>query len=405
MSENQPSENDRQQRLVELQARLQKLTEERKAELRRSGPLPGDVSPRSADEGAQEPAVETPAPSMEAAPKAAAAPPSEPLPVLQTPPPMRAPEDQPVAAATTPPDPEGPSWLSGTPPAEATPVALTRQPSALSAAASAFAGKVSVVAGEAKRAAQGLGRQATAKKGRSLRATVLVGLVLIGGIALMLFGDLELPEMLDGALPAAETNVAGSQVANAASSALPVETYEDPVTGQLLVGGLALDDAIGPVDTVPAETWTAPPVLEITSPAADQLTALEVDLALFEPSASEPTPITNSASLPATGNPTQRPTFIPYDVLPKLENPSEIRRLLERVYPSQLRTAGIEGTVILWIFVDEQGAVQKTEVKESSGYEVMDEAALSAAEKMRFAPAMNRDKATPVWLALPITFR
>jgi len=36
---------------------------------------------------------------------------------------------------------------------------------------------------------------------------------------------------------------------------------------------------------------------------------------------------------------------------------------------------------------------------------VMDEAALSAAEKMRFAPAMNRDKATAVWLALPITFR
>jgi TonB family protein len=231
-----------------------------------------------------------------------------------------------------------------------------------------------------------------------------VGFGLLGGVAFMQFADLELSELLEGALPAAETDQAGSTVANAASS-LMAERNADPVTDEPAPDGSVLDGVIGPVETVPAEIWAAPPVLEISSPDAADVTAVEVDLALLEPAASEPTPITSSSALPATGNPTERPTFIPYDVPPKLENPGEIQRLLERGYPSQLRDAGIEGTVILWIFVDDQGAVQKTEVKESSGYEVMDEAALSTAEKMSFSPAMNRDKATPVWLAQPITFR
>ncbi len=484
MSENQPSEHDRQQRLAELQARLQRLTEERKAELRQSGPLPGDVSPPSDEDEAPEQTVDTPRPSVPPTPAApppepqASAPaPTDPLPVLETPPPMEAPIDQPVAASA-PSEPERPTWLTGMPaaeeaPAEATPaepaaaevtpaklaaaeplpaqpaattapVARTRRPSAVSVATSALAARLAMLAGEANRAAHGLRRQATAKakalvskrpprrpraqprpdapaaseepaerparKRPWLRAAVLVGVGLSGGIALMQFGDFELPQLLKGTLPAAERDDAGSRLANAVGSALPVEMDAGPMTSQLLVGGSALDEAAGsgeiaPAETAPAETRPAPPELEISSPDAPDVDALEVDIALLEPATSGPIPITSSSALPATGDPTQRPSFIPYDVPPKLENPSEIQRLLERVYPSQMRDASIEGTVILWIFVDEQGAVQKMEVKESSGYEAMDEAALSTAEKMRFTPAMNRDKATPVWLAQPITFR
>ncbi|MEJ2370503.1 MAG: hypothetical protein P8Y07_06615, partial [Gemmatimonadales bacterium] len=114
MSENQPSEQDRQQRLAELQARLQRLTEERKADLRRSGPLPGDVSPPSAeDEGPEQaadmPAVAAPAPE----PQASAPPPPDPLPVLETPPGREAAVDQPVTAASPSPELEQPAWLKG----------------------------------------------------------------------------------------------------------------------------------------------------------------------------------------------------------------------------------------------------------------------------------------------------
>lgn len=258
-----------------------------------------------------------------------------------------------------------------------------------------------------------------------------MGLGLIGGAVLMQFGGRDLLRIVDGALPAAETNEAGSPSATGArpagspeaarpagslEAARPAASRMDAgparsgvdagsAAGNPVANGSADDDGLAPVETAPASVRPAPPELEITRPTAPDVAPLDEKLALIEPAASLPTPSVGSSSPPVAGNATDRPTFIPYDVPPKLENPREIQRLLEQLYPSQLRDAGVDGTVILWIFVDEQGVVQKTEVKESSGYEVMDEAALSTAEKMRFAPAMNRDKPTPVWLSQPITFR
>jgi len=48
--------------------------------------------------------------------------------------------------------------------------------------------------------------------------------------------------------------------------------------------------------------------------------------------------------------------------------------------------------------------VVNTELKTSSGYPVLDEAALKIAPLMRFTPALNRDKKVKVWVSLPITF-
>lgn len=48
---------------------------------------------------------------------------------------------------------------------------------------------------------------------------------------------------------------------------------------------------------------------------------------------------------------------------------------------------------------------KETELQESSGHERLDNAALAVADEYRFAPAMNRDRNVPVWIALPITFQ
>ena len=105
-----------------------------------------------------------------------------------------------------------------------------------------------------------------------------------------------------------------------------------------------------------------------------------------------------------TPDPAARPTFIPYDVAPKLKNPAEIRKMLQRNYPQQLKEARIEGTVLLWIYIDQNGAVINSHVKKSSGYEAMDRVAQHCAGAMKFTPAKNRDKRTSVWVAQAITF-
>ena len=103
-------------------------------------------------------------------------------------------------------------------------------------------------------------------------------------------------------------------------------------------------------------------------------------------------------------DPSSGPVFTPPTVRPDYTNADEIRRALEREYPPLLRNAGVGGTVKVWFFIDAKGKVQKTSVNESSGNEALDEAALRVAPVFEFTPALNRDKAVPVWVSLPITF-
>jgi protein TonB len=99
------------------------------------------------------------------------------------------------------------------------------------------------------------------------------------------------------------------------------------------------------------------------------------------------------------------PVFTPYTVKPELLNRTAVSAALVRNYPPLLRDAGIGGTVLTWLLIDEAGTVIKTQVKEGSGHEALDQAALKVADIMKFSPALNRDQKVKVWIALPIVFK
>ena len=104
-------------------------------------------------------------------------------------------------------------------------------------------------------------------------------------------------------------------------------------------------------------------------------------------------------------DPSAGPTFTPYDVAPEVTNPEEVQRALTRQYPPLLRDAGIGGTVQIWIFIDGFGKVRRTLLDSSSGHRALDNAALQIAEIIQFNPALNQNRAVPVWISYPITFR
>ena len=91
-------------------------------------------------------------------------------------------------------------------------------------------------------------------------------------------------------------------------------------------------------------------------------------------------------------------------VPPRLRNPDEVRRTLQRNYPPILRDAGIGGTVNVHIWLDENGEIVRSRIGQSSGHPSLDEAALRVVEIMRFAPAQNRDRAVRVIVNVPIHF-
>lgn len=158
---------------------------------------------------------------------------------------------------------------------------------------------------------------------------------------------------------------------------------------------------------LPPEVRIPPPPQQIARPATPKVAAVAVDEDVtIAPTTFEANPAENLPPPPRVGTPSpdDRPTFIPYDMPPRLLNPDEIRTALARLYPDRLREAGIEGSVVLWIFIDSMGEVRKWQVQTGSGYDAMDRVAQEIVERMRFAPAMNRDKTTPVWVAQKIAF-
>ncbi|MHB9119064.1 MAG: energy transducer TonB [Burkholderiales bacterium] len=74
------------------------------------------------------------------------------------------------------------------------------------------------------------------------------------------------------------------------------------------------------------------------------------------------------------------------------------------VYPLMSRRAGEEGKVVLRVRVSAQGLPLSVEVKQSSGYSRLDEAARAAIEKWRFIPARQGKDAIEASVLVPLHF-
>jgi protein TonB len=96
--------------------------------------------------------------------------------------------------------------------------------------------------------------------------------------------------------------------------------------------------------------------------------------------------------------------FVPYDEPPApIGGFAAIQKKLE--YPEIARKAGVEGRVLIYAQVDEQGDVQKTRVIQSLGPNGCDEAAITAIKAVKWKPAKQRDRAVKVWIAVPVDFK
>ena len=98
------------------------------------------------------------------------------------------------------------------------------------------------------------------------------------------------------------------------------------------------------------------------------------------------------------------PIFVPHDKHPEpIGGYVSVQRNLK--YPEVARKAGIEGRVIVWAKIDEQGKIMKMRVMTSLGPNGCDEAAMTAISKTEWKPAMKDDQPITVWIAVPVEFR
>ncbi|MGH7578614.1 MAG: energy transducer TonB [Gemmatimonadales bacterium] len=87
--------------------------------------------------------------------------------------------------------------------------------------------------------------------------------------------------------------------------------------------------------------------------------------------------------------------------------PVAINPVTPMSYPPALLEQGIEGRVLLRLFVDAQGKLipDSTRLAESSGYPALDSAALSGSQELRFSPALRNGRAIAAPFLQPVHLR
>ena len=142
------------------------------------------------------------------------------------------------------------------------------------------------------------------------------------------------------------------------------------------------------IERPPPPARPSVPVESEDEDIADDLTIEETDLDNFEAWDAPPPPPEGP-----------RVKFIPYD------DPPQPLSQIAPLYPEIAQEAGIEGTVVVQVFIDKKGRVQDTVILKGIPNTGLDEAAIKAIRKPRFSPAKQRERPVGVWISIPVNFR
>lgn len=84
---------------------------------------------------------------------------------------------------------------------------------------------------------------------------------------------------------------------------------------------------------------------------------------------------------------------------------AHVRKQPKPHYPRLARRRGQEGTVWLRVQIDTAGKARSIEIERSSGFEILDKAALKAVRSWRFLPALQDGQARVSYVKIPVKFQ
>ena len=74
-------------------------------------------------------------------------------------------------------------------------------------------------------------------------------------------------------------------------------------------------------------------------------------------------------------------------------------------YPTMAEKRGYQGTVILDVLVTKDGKAESIQLAKSSGYEILDRAAIEGVKEWLFRPAKRGNELVDAWVKIPIKFQ
>ncbi len=201
-----------------------------------------------------------------------------------------------------------------------------------------------------------------------------------------------------GAVLLAHAGVVWLVVQQLASPSLPGAS--DPVILASVVAEIPVAVA-QPVQTTP----TRPAQALAQRPAVQQTVTPEPQTAPSEISPANhaaPRSPTAAAALGTTGSAGPTSTVAQAVVLPSsdadyLNNPPP-------AYPRMSRRLGEQGTVLVRVFINAEGRAEKADIRTTSGYPRLDDAALETVQRWRYVPGKRAGQPEAMWFNVPIRF-
>jgi protein TonB len=161
---------------------------------------------------------------------------------------------------------------------------------------------------------------------------------------------------------------------------------------------------VTPPPPAPPKVVAAPVVVRKT----ETLPPPPMPLAIADPTPAPNAPVgvvARAVPLPAITAPV---TATPAPVAaPKVELPSSDAEYLQNpkpAYPAMSKRLGEQGKVVVRVLIGVDGGVQKAEIRQSSGFERLDQAALNTAQRWRYVPGKRGGVAEAMWFNVPINF-
>ena len=153
---------------------------------------------------------------------------------------------------------------------------------------------------------------------------------------------------------------------------------------------------VQPVPSVPMATPDPAPVLTTPAPAPVSAMQAPVTAAPSAPPATAAEPGTRAAASPAPA-PAPARIELPSSVAAYLQNPRP-------PYPAMSWRLNEQGTVRLNVLIGPDGLAQKAEIRQSSGFERLDKAALETVMKWRYLPGKRDGVPEAMWFVIPLVF-
>lgn len=162
---------------------------------------------------------------------------------------------------------------------------------------------------------------------------------------------------------------------------------------------------VEPTPPPPAPQPTPKPQPVVRQTPKPQPTPLPV--AVADPAPSDHAPIVPAPVPPAPAEPSPAPARPVEPAVPAVQLPSSTADYLNNpapAYPPLSRRLGEQGRVVVRVLIGTDGTASQAEIRSSSGFERLDQAALQTVLKWRYVPGKRAGVPEAMWFNVPINF-